>query len=132
MGILLLIMEDNDFDIDYDENLEKRVPMNYSMITEKQPAVSIEKILKHDDDIELVLFELPKGFDKTQLDNFKLKNFGSNGKISKLTSGYKGISFDKAHSITQQSLSVFMRKDGKSLHFKPMDRYVKVFESIDN
>lgn len=118
-------------DIDLNENLEKRVPINYNQVTNKTPSVNIERLLRHEDDNVLILFELPKNFDKSLLNKIKIKNFGSNGKITRLTGGYQGICFDSTHPIPRQTLSMFMKKDKKSFIFRPMDRYVKVFESVD-
>ena len=118
-------------EIDLEENLNKRIPINYNQVVDKQPVIPIEKILKHQKDYELVLFELPKNFDKSLLNKIKIKNFGSNGKMTRLTNIYHGISFDSTHPIPRQTLSMFMKRDRKSFIFNPMDRYVKVFENIE-
>ena len=114
-----------------EENLIKRIPVNYTRVENKTPTVNIRKILNSEDDNELILFELPKGFDKNLLNKIKIKDFGSSGKITKLTQNYEGISFDSSHPIPKQTLGLFTRKNKRSLTFRQMDRYVKVFERID-
>ncbi len=117
--------------IDLENNLKKRIPQNFSEMTDRPPSIAIEKIIKQKDDIELVLFELPKGFDKALLNKIKIRNFGENGKISKLTGDYQGICFNSSNPIPRQTLGIFETKDRKSFRFKAMDKYVKVFEHID-
>jgi hypothetical protein len=114
-----------------EENLHKRIPVNYTRIENKAPALNIRKILTSEDENELILFELPKGFDKNLLNKIKIKDFGSSGKISKLTQNYEGISFDSSHPIPKQTLGIFMRKNKRSFIFRSMDKYVKVFERIE-
>ncbi len=117
--------------MDLEANLNKRIPVNYTKIENKPPTVNIQRILKNENETELILFELPKGFDKNLLNKIKIKNFGNSGKITKLTGNYHGINFDSSHPIPKQSLGLFMKKDKKSFLFKPMDKYVKVFEHIE-
>ncbi len=114
-----------------EENLIKRIPVNYTKVENKTPTVNIRKILNSEDENEIILFELPKGFDKNLLNKIKIKDFGSSGKITKLTQNYEGISFDSSHPIPKQTLGLFMRKNKRSFIFRHMDRYVKVFERID-
>lgn len=117
--------------MDLEENLHKRIPVNYTRIENKIPALNLRKILNNDEENELILFELPKGFDKNLLNKIKIKDFGSSGKITKLTQNYEGISFDSSHPIPKQTLGLFMKKNKRSFIFKSMDKYVKVFERIE-
>ncbi len=117
--------------MDLEENLHKRIPVNYTRIENKTPALNLRKILNSEEENELILFELPKGFDKNLLNKIKIKDFGSSGKITKLTQNYEGISFDSSHPIPKQTLGLFMKKNKRSFIFKSMDKYVKVFERIE-
>jgi hypothetical protein len=65
----------------------------------------------------------------------KIKKFGHN-KVIRLLNGYNGISFDQTHPMTKQSLAMFKNDDlsaveGSNFEFVPMDRYVKLYESIE-
>ena len=48
-----------------------------------------------------------------------------------IVNNYKGLCYDKNDPITTQSLVVFDGKNEKKLIFKPTDRYIKVFESLE-
>jgi hypothetical protein len=117
--------------MDLNDNLLKRIPVNYSKIENKSPSLNIKKIMRNDEENELILFELPKGFDRTLLNRIKIKNFGNSGKISKLTGNFHGINFDSTHPIPKQTLGLFMKKNKNSFIFRQMDKYVKVFEHIE-
>jgi hypothetical protein len=123
-------MDKNISNINLEKNLNERIPGNFIKISDRPLGISAEKILKSDD-VELILFELPKNFDKNLLNKAKIKNFGTNGKITRLASNYQGICFDSSHPLPLQTLSLFQKKDKKSFLFKPFDRYVKVFEQVD-
>ncbi len=123
-------MDKKTSNLDIEKILNERIPSNYLKITERPNSLPAEKLLRSDD-TELILFELPKNFDKTLLNKAKIKNFGSNGKITRLASNYQGICFDSTHPLPLQTLGVFQKKDKKSFLFKKFDRYVKVFEQVD-
>jgi hypothetical protein len=58
----------------------------------------------------------------------KIKSFG-NGKVVKLLKDYNGITFDNTHVLTRQSLVALKANDGYK--FKSIDRYVKLYESVE-
>jgi hypothetical protein len=113
-----------------EKNLSERIPSNYTKISDRPQSISAEKIIKSDD-LELILFEVPKNFDRNLLNKAKIKNFGTNGKITRLAGNYHGICFDSSHPLPTQTLSLFQKKDKKSFLFKRFDRYVKVFENVE-
>jgi hypothetical protein len=123
-------MEKNSSNINIDKILNERIPSNYTKIVERPHFLSAEKFLKSDD-TELILFEVPKNFDKSLLNKARIKNFGTNGKITRLAGNYQGICFDSTHPLPSQSFCVLQKKDKKSFLFKKFDRYVKVFEQVD-
>ena len=47
----------------------------------------------------------------------------------KFIKDYKCISYDESHPNTKQSLTVLKKK--KNLVFKPINKYIKVFEAIE-
>jgi hypothetical protein len=49
----------------------------------------------------------------------------------RINGDYHGIGFDSTHPIPSQTLSMFYKRNKKSLMFKKIDRYVKVFEHVD-
>ena len=105
------------------------LPGNHIDITDKKETIDLSKILN--EDCELILFELPKNFDKEKLKQLKLKTIISNKKSQemKFIKDYKCISYDESHPNTKQSLAVLKKK--KNLVFKPINKYIKVFEAIE-
>jgi hypothetical protein len=116
---------------DLQESVNRKIPMNYSRI-EKTAKINCRTTFKDEDENELILFELPKDFDKTLLPKVKIKNFGKSGKITNFVGNYRGINFDGTHPITSQTLGMFTKKNKKSFIFKRMDRYVKIFEDVED
>ena len=112
-------------------NQEKKysLPNNHINIIEKKPIVDIDRLINKD--CEYILFEIPKGFDKSLLSKMNIKKFRKNGKKIKLINNYKGLCYDKNDPITTQSLVESFLKNEKKLIFKPTDRYIKVFESLE-
>ncbi len=112
-------------------NQEKKysLPNNHINIIEKKPMIDIDELMNKD--CEYILFEIPKGFDKSLLSKMNIKKFRKNGKKIKLINNYKGLCYDQTDPITTQSLVVFNEKNEKRLIFKPTDRYIKVFESLE-
>ena len=112
-------------------NQEKKysLPNNHINIIEKKPMIDIDELMNKN--CEYILFEIPKGFDKSLLSKMTIKKFRKNGKKIKLINNYKGLCYDKTDPITTQSLVLFNAKNEKKLIFKPTDRYIKVFESLE-
>ena len=121
-------MSDN---IDNKENKEPKysLPGNHIDITEKKETIDLSKIL--DQDCELILFELPKNFDKEKLKQMKLKTVLNSKKSHEMNfiKDYKCISYGNDHPNTKQSLAVVKKK--KNLVFKPINKYIKVYEAIE-
>ena len=105
------------------------IPTNHVSIMDKKCSVDVDDILN--EDCELVLFELPKGFDKSLLSKMTIKNFKKNGKEMKLLDNFKGICFDEQNPLTKQSLIMVNDSKKEKIVLKPVDRYVKVFETFD-
>ena len=112
-------------------NQEKKysLPNNHINIIEKKPMIDIDELMNKN--CEYILFEIPKGFDKSLLSKMNIKKFRKNGKKIKLINNYKGLCYDQTDPITRQSLVIFNEKNEKRLIFKPIDRYIKVFESLE-
>ena len=105
------------------------LPGNHLDITDKKETIDLSKILN--EDCELILFELPKNFNKEKLKQLKLKTLSSNKKSQEMNfvEDYKCISYDKSHPNTKQSLAVLKKK--KNLVFKPINIYIKVYEALE-
>ena len=105
------------------------MPGNHIDITDKKETIDLSKILNSD--CELILFELPKNFDKEKLKQMKLKTvLGSkNSEEKNFLKDYKCISYGNEHPNTKQSLTVLKKK--KNLVFKPINKYIKVYEAIE-
>lgn len=123
--IFSLKMSDNEL-----PNKQNLLPPKHIPITNKKCSLNYKDVIN--DDCELVLFELPKGFDKTKLKTFKIKKFRAEGKEISLTNQYKGECYDKSHPIPNQVLAMVPKGNGEGkLYFKPIDRYIKVVEALD-
>ena len=83
-------------------NQEKKysLPNNHINIIEKKPMIDIDELMNKD--CEYILFEIPKGFDKSLLSKMTIKKFRKNGKKIKLINNYKGLCYDKNDLITIQ------------------------------
>ena len=105
------------------------LPGNHIDITDKKETIDLSKILN--EDCELILFELPKNFNKEKLKQLKLKTLLSNKKSQEMNfiKDYKCISYDESHPNTKQSLAVLKKK--KNLVFKPINKYIKVYEALE-
>jgi len=116
-------------EINNKKELKYSLPGNHIDITDKKETIDLSKILN--EDCDLILFELPKNFDKEKLKQLKLKTLISNKKSQemKFIKDYKCISYDESHPNTKQSLAVLKKK--KNLVFKPINKYIKVFEAIE-
>lgn len=109
---------------------KKLIPPTHISIINKQCSLNYEDIMN--EDCELVLFEIPKGFDKSKLQTMKIKKFRSEGKEITLSNQYKGECYDKKHPIPNQVLAMIPKGNEKGeLYFKPVDRYIKVVEALD-
>ena len=121
-------MSDNS---DNKDNNKKKylLPGNHIDITEKKETIDLSKILN--EDCELILFELPKNFDKEKLKQLKLKSILNTKKSQEMNfiKDYKCISYDETHPNTKQSLTVLKKK--KNVIFKPINKYIKVYEAIE-
>ena len=121
-------MSDN---INNKENKEPKysLPGNHIDITDKKETLDISKILN--EDCELILFELPKNFNKEKLKQMKLKTLLStkNSQEKNFIKDYKCISYNETHPNTKQTLAVVKKK--KNLVFKPINKYIKVYEAIE-
>jgi hypothetical protein len=125
------ITENNTMSLeDLQDNISRKIPMNYFKI-EKPAKINCRATFSEEEENELILFELPKDFDKNLLNKVKIKNFGKSGKITNFVGNFRGINFDGTHPITTQTLGMFNKKNKKSFIFKRMDRYVKIFEDIE-
>ena len=105
------------------------LPGNHLDITDKKETIDLSKILN--EDCELILFELPKNFNKEKLKQLKLKTLSNNKKSQEMNfvKDYKCISYDESHPNTKQSLAVLKKK--KNLVFKPINKYIKVYEALE-
>ena len=118
---------------DSDNKIKKEpkysLPGNHIDITDKKETIDLSKILN--EDCELILFELPKNFNKEKLKQLKLKTLLSNKKSQEMNfiKDYKCISYDESHPNTKQSLAVLKKK--KNLVFKPINKYIKVYEALE-
>ena len=116
--------------LDKKDNKEPKysLPGNHIDITDKKETLDLSKILN--EDCELILFELPKNFNKEKLKQLKLKTILNKKKSQvNFVKDYKCISYDETHPNTKQSLTVLKRK--KNLVFKPINKYIKVYEVIE-
>jgi len=59
----------------------------------------------------------------------KLKT--KNNKPVKVMKNIEALIYDADNYITNQNLGMFSRKNNVGFLFKPMDKYVKLFEKID-
>lgn len=107
---------------------ESKLPANHIDITNKKSVIDINEL---DKDCELVLFELPQGFDRSLLHKMKIKNFKKDGASMELLEQYKGICFGNKNSITKQNLIMLTDSENKKVVFKPINRYVKLYECFD-
>ena len=115
-----------------DSNKEPKysLPGNHIDLTEKKETIDLNKILN--EDCELILFELPKNFDKEKLKKLKLKKILDNteeNKEKKFIDNFKCITYNNNHPNTKQSLVVIKKK--KNLKFKPINKYIKVYEALE-
>jgi len=119
-----------------DNNIENKIkepkyslPRNHIDITDKKETIDLSKILN--EDCELILFELPKNFDKEKLKQMKLKTIlnSKNLEEKNFVKDYKCISYGSEHPNTKQSLTVLKKK--KNIVFKPINKYIKVYEAIE-
>ena len=118
---------------DSDNKIKKEpkysLPGNHIDITDKKETIDLSKILN--EDCELILFELPKNFYKEKLKQLKLKTVLSNKNSQEMNfvKDYKCISYNENHPNTKQSLAVLKKK--KNLVFKPINKYIKVYEALE-
>ena len=113
------------------KELKYNLPGNHVDITEKKETLDFLKILN--EDCELILFELPKSFDKKKLTELNLKPIIESKKEIQeedFTDDYKCLTFGQNHPITKQTLTILNNKKKKGLVFKPIHKYVKVYEAI--
>ena len=105
------------------------LPGNHIDLTEKKETIDLNKIL--DEDCDLILFELPKNFDKEKLKKLKIKKIFNSKKDCEINfiDKYKCISYDNNHPNTKQSLAIVKKK--KNLKFKPINKYIKVYEAME-
>ena len=104
---------------------------NHIDITDKKETIDIQKILNKD--CELILFELPKNFDKKKLKEIKFNKVIENNKPSlntRFLNYYKCICYAENHPIVKQTLTLLNSKKQKKVIFKPINKYVKVYEAL--
>ena len=98
--------------IDNKDNIEPKysLPGNHIDITDKKETIDLSKILS--EDCELILFEIPKNFDKEKLKQMKLKPVlnPKNSQEMSFMKGYKCISYGENHPSTKQTLTVLKKK----------------------
>ena len=116
-------------EINNKKELKYSLPGNHIHITDKKETIDLSKILN--EDCELILFELPKNFNKEKLKQLKLKTVLNNKNSQEMNflKDYKCISYDESHPNTKQSLAVLKKK--KNLVFKPINKYIKVYEALE-
>ena len=113
------------------KELKYNLPGNHMDITDKKETIDISKILN--EDCELVLFELPKNFDNQNLKKIKMKpliNSKNEIKENKFIDNYKCLCYGENHPSTKQTLAVVNSKKKKTLIFKPISKYIKVYEAL--
>ena len=113
------------------KELKYNLPGNHVDITDKKETLDLSKILN--EDCELILFELPKNFDKEKLKDVKYKSIIESKKVSqsnKFIDDYKCLCYGKDHPTTKQTLAILNNKKKKSVIFKPIHKYVKVYEAL--
>ena len=122
-------MSDNNIENTKEKEPKYSLPGNHIDITDKKETIDLSKILNSD--CELILFELPKNFDKEKLKQMKLKTIlnSKNSEEKNFLKDYKCISYGNEHPNTKQSLTVLKKK--KNLVFKPINKYIKVYEAIE-
>ena len=113
------------------KELKYNLPGNHVDITDKKETLDLLKILN--EDCELILFELPKNFNKEKLKELKIKPIIDSKKdcqSNKFIDNYKCLCYGENHPTTKQTLTVLNNKKKKSVIFKPINKYVKVYEAI--
>ena len=113
------------------KELKYNLPGNHVDITDKKETIDLLKILN--EDCELILFELPKNFDKQKLKDLNLRpimNAKKEYKNTKFIDDYNCLCYSEHHPTTKQTLTVLNNKKKKSLIFKPIHKYIKVYEAI--
>ena len=113
------------------KELKYNLPGNHVDITDKKETIDLLKILN--EDCELILFELPKNFNKQKLKEIKAKSIIESKKELKeenFIDDYKCLCYGENHPTTKQTLTILNNKKKKSLIFKPINKYVKVYEAI--
>jgi translation initiation factor 2 beta subunit (eIF-2beta)/eIF-5 len=103
------------------------LPQSHKSIKEKFTIPEIDL----NSECELILFELPKNFNKELIKDFKINSLKRNGKKIKLINNYKGLCYDNTNQETKQSLCLINDKKQNKLIFKPIDRYIKVYEALE-
>ena len=113
------------------KELKYNLPGNHIDITDKKETIDLSKILN--EDCELILFELPKNFNQEKLKEMKIKSIIDSKKDfqeENFVDNYKCLSFGENHPTTKQSLAILNNKKKKTLIFKPINKYVKVYEAL--
>ena len=103
------------------------LPQSHKSIKDKFTIPEIN----FDSDCELILFELPKNFNRELIKDFKINSFKKNGKKIKLINNFKGLCYDNTNQETKQSLCLINDKKQNKLIFKPIDKNIKVYESLE-
>ena len=113
------------------KELKYNLPGNHVDITDKKETIDLLKILN--EDCELILFELPKSFNKQKLTEVTLKPIIESKKDyqeENFIDDYNCLCYGENHPITKQTLTILNNKKKKSLIFKPIHKFVKVYEAI--
>ena len=113
------------------KDLEYNLPGNHVDISDKKETLDLLKILN--EDCKLILFELPKSFDKEKLTEINIKPLIESQKEIQeedFIDDYKSLTFGGNHPTTRQTLAILNNRKKKSLIFKPIHKYVKVYEAI--
>lgn len=62
----------------------------------------------------------------------KIKKLKSkNSRPIKVSKNLEALIYDADNYLTNQNLGLFLKRSGDGFLFKPMDKYVKLFERID-
>ena len=113
------------------KELKYNLPGTHGDITDKKETIDLFKILN--EDCELILFELPKSFNKQKLTEVNLKPIIDSKKDyqkENFIDDYNCLCYGEKHPTTKQTLTILNNKKKKSLIFKPIHKFVKVYEAI--
>lgn len=110
---------------------EYSLPKSHVDITDKKGTIDLDKILNKES--ELILFELPKNFNKENIKKMRLDkiiNSKKRTRTTKILDNYEAMCYGENHPASKQTLAILNNKNKKRLVFKPINKFVKVYESL--